>query len=211
MTKQHPHHHKVHHKPKSTKKILFISLAVVLIIISAICYFQYKGTIAASVGGENIYNKRVDALYNSLSNGSTLTKQAILLRLVDTKILVDYINKNGFGMSNEEFEKELKSRLNASGLMLEQLKKELTLAGATLSDVKDTFVIESFVDLQILPKITVNSTDIEKYREINPNLNMNDFDLKKTIYLEKQKQAIARIIASHKKEVGVYVSDKYEQ
>jgi hypothetical protein len=202
--KKHVKHKKIEENAiRISKKSFYIIAALIIIAIIYFIYSSSKGDVAATVNGEKIYSKRIDALYNSLPSGSNMTKSQVLQRLIDTKILVDYAKTKGFDISNDAFKKELDNRLVSSGISKNDFDKELSLLGATLEDVKDTFIIESFVNTAILPAINVTNEVILKYRNSAPEKNLTDEQIKNILIGAAQKQIIANILASHKNSMDI--------
>lgn len=146
-------HNKIKKKKRTSKKYKSNKKIVLGIIVTAIIlcclYFLFKSKVAAIVDGEKIYDDRIESIYNSLPKETKMTKQQILQQLIDTKVFVNYIEKRGFILSDDEFNKELNLRLKESGLTADDFKKQLATSGASLEDVKDTFIIEAFVKSQV--------------------------------------------------------------
>lgn len=186
---------------------LWASVAVIIIIVSYVVYSSLNKDVAATVNGEKITKKRVDALYNSLPKGTNLTKTELLNKLIDTKLLVDYIKKNGYDLSEDVYTTEINNLLKSNSITLDELKKNLDLRGATIQDVRDNILIQNFVLNTISTKISVAPKDIQDYKAtINPSL--SDADAQKAIYYDKQGQIVTQLINTERtiSQIKTYVS-----
>ncbi|MEK6887246.1 MAG: SurA N-terminal domain-containing protein [Nanoarchaeota archaeon] len=130
---------------KSVKKPIILSVLVILIIIAAVGYLFFKNDAAATVNGEKIYEKRIDAIYNSLPAGSKISKEQILQQTIDLKILANYVEEQGFGLSDATFESEFRKFLLENGESSEDFEKNLALWGATKDDFKESMEISIFI------------------------------------------------------------------
>jgi hypothetical protein len=209
MAKKHiMHHKKVHVTHKKPRKVNVALIVILFIIAIVAAYVMLQDKAVATVNGEKISAQRVDVLYSSLAPGSTLTKQEIVQRLIDAKLLVQYIEESGYGLSEEEFQRELASRLSQSGVSEEDLKKQLALRGATLDDVKETIVIELFVNKHVIPQISISTADIQAYR-ISTNSTLTDDEIRKVLFIDQQKQIVAQIIENYRKTSTITVDEAY--
>ena len=150
MNKKRPKHaaHRKLSKSKTTSKSsknTLIFLIVIIMIVAAAYYMLSKDNVAATVNGEKIYEKRVDAIYNSLPSGSKIPKAQLLQQIIDMKILADYIEKQGYGLSDAAFNSELNKLLSAQNEPMDQFKKNIALWGVTLEDYKESMEISIFI------------------------------------------------------------------
>ncbi len=197
-------------KPQaSTRNKILISAIVILLIIGIIAYVSTRAEAAASVNGEKILTKRVDALYDSLPKDSnSLTKAQILQRLIDTKVLVDYAEKKGYGLTEEEFKVQLQKLLTDNKLTEKELETELALRGATLDDVRDNIIVQNFVNGAVIPQTIITAADIAQYRSKNITP-MTDAEITKILSVEKQKLILNQIVESHKTDLKIIIYKNY--
>ncbi|MBS3115439.1 SurA N-terminal domain-containing protein [Candidatus Woesearchaeota archaeon] len=130
---------------KSNKnKFIFLTVAVLLVL--AVSYYAAsRDKVAATVYGEKIYEKRVDAIYNSLPSDSKISKALILQQIIDMKILVHYAEEQGFGLSDSAFESELKKLLASQNEPIDEFRKNIELWGITMDDYKESMEISIFI------------------------------------------------------------------
>jgi hypothetical protein len=196
-------------KKSSYRAILAVSILVVMVAAISVLQKQSKkeDILVATVAGDSIYASRVDAIFNSLPE-KTYSKVRIVAKLVDTKILVDYLEKNGYNLTEEEFNVMLDKKLQREGITLSELQKELKLRAATLEDVRDSFVIERFAD-DIEINSTVENTEVTLYRKLNKIQELTDEEIKKLILEGRQQQIFEDIISKHTKDIGYWVNETY--
>lgn len=187
--------HKVSRKKIPNRLLLQIILAAIAAVF--LIYIVPSDVTVATVDGEAITKKRVDALFNSLPEGSDLTRNDIIDRLIDTKILVLYIESQGLEMSDEEFQLILDARLTETGTNLEDLQRDLALRGATLEDVRESFMIEKFVEEVVKPQIVLTYDDINEYINANDVAGLTGEDVEIILVINKQKEILEDIITTH--------------
>ena len=204
MKKQHSNSSKKEGKSSfKLSKNTLISIVLLILVALAICYFTTKDKVAATVGDDVIYQKTIDAIYNSLPSNSGLTKDQILQRIIDTKVLLDYIETNGFAISDSEFQVELQKELTNSGLTKEQFEASLAASGATLDDFRDSQTIENYVRTQVDPIIVIHSDQIAKFKQENPTANLTDAEIKTALFKDARQQLIQAIIKLHKQSMKI--------
>lgn len=198
-----------HSKKNKLNKKIIISVLIFLILAGIIFYAISMKNVAAVVNGEKIYIKRVDALFNSLPKGTNLTKKQILNQIIDTKVLVNYAEKNTYGLTDEKFSELLNKKLNENKLTLDELKSQLSLMGASMQDVKDTFTIENFVNSAILPNIKLTNEDIKNFRS-TISTNLTDQQIAQKVFNTKKTQILQQIIEVNRKssEIVIYANLK---
>ena len=199
-------------KSKSSKKLsLKIILPVVIILLVAFMLYTkiVLADTAAVVNGEKISTKRVDAIYNSLPNDQKLDKSKILDQIITTKLLVGYIERNGYALSEEEFNILLGKQLKTRNTTLAELEADLSLRGATLDDVRDNFLIERFVKNSIAPNIQIKSSEVSQYKK-DENLTQTDKEVAKILFNIHQRDIINQIVINERKtsDVKIYVTYK---
>ena len=141
----HKHIAKFKQVKKSNKKTLILSIVVILLILAVSYCLIFKDKVVATVNGEKISEKRVDAIYNSLPSNSKIPKAQILQQIIDMKLLAHYAEKQGYGLSNATFESELKKLLSKENKPMDEFEKELDLWGIDNDDFKESMEISIFV------------------------------------------------------------------
>jgi hypothetical protein len=192
-------------RPNHTKTILVI--AFIVVVVAAYFFYSTRDVLAAEIDGQKIYAQRVDVIYDTLPKEAKLTKQQILQQLIDTKVLVDYIKKQGYDFTEEEFQNLLNLRLAEGGITMDRLNQELALRGATLEDVKDTMLIEYFVETILVKDIAVTDIDIANYR-VAANSTASSREIADILFAEYRRTAVAQIIKTHRQtiDINVYVN-----
>lgn len=215
MQKKHSAAKHTVHAVQSKKKsyVPYIIAALVILVIVAVAYnSKTKSDVVAAINGEKITAKRIDALYNSQPKGSALTKAQILNSIINTKVLVDYIQKKGFDMTDEQVQTALSVQLKAKNISMTSFMNDLTLRGATLEDVKDTFLIEKFMTQQVIPTIQITDADIAQVRRENnaTTAGVSDAQIRSFILADKQRQFVATIIQTHRPEMNITIYNSYQ-
>ncbi len=170
MTKKHIKyaiHRKTGKKPalKVSRNMIISSIILVLIILAVSYYFIFKEKAAATVNGEKIYERRVDAIYNSLPTGSKIPKSQILQQIIDMKLLAFYIERQGYGLSDATFESELKKLLSSQNEPIDEFKRNIALWGVTMDDYKESMEISIFVKGVLENKVEAAASIVEKERK----------------------------------------------
>ena len=164
------HHKNIKHiraiksKPNINRTKLVVSISVLILIAAAFGYLIFKDKAAATVNGEKIYEKTVDAVYNSLPSNSKISKTQLLQQIIDTKLLANYIEKQGFGLSDATFQSELKKLLSSENKSMNEFNKELSLWGITADNFKESMEISIFVKGVLENNADAAKTIIEKER-----------------------------------------------
>jgi foldase protein PrsA len=195
---------------KWNKKSIFIISIILLIVISICAYFYFKSEIVATVNGEKISEKRLDALYNSLPFGTNLTKKATLSQLIDTKVLIDYIQDEGYELSESDFQKQLNLTLKSTNLSMNELLKQLSMRGATIQDVKENMMIQLYVKNVLDKRINVTQSQLNLFKSENPNSNLTTLEIVRKIYTLTESKMLQAMIKLHKPSVNIVISDKYK-
>ena len=196
-------------KIKINKKVIISLITLVIVITASWYYFSAQNLVAATVNGEIISEKRVEALYNSLPKENRADKKAILTRLIETKLLAQYAKDKGYYLSDTDFQKELDKRLEASNSTISGLVKELDLRGATLEDVRESIMIELFVNNIIAQTIQITDTEISSYRASTKSTSTNS-TIKSLLLQQKTREVIAQIIQAEYKKATIVIEDKYK-
>ncbi len=189
-------------------KILAAAIIIIAVVASIFLIYS-KDVVVAKVNGEKLYAKRVDAVFNSLPSDSNVKKNTVMWRLVDELILRDYLKNNGYWIDDEEFSEIVSIRLAESGVTLSDLKRELKSRAASLEDIRTTFMIERFVNAEILPKITVTEEEIDLYIQLNGITGVPRETIAKVVYENHQKSMLDKIIKSHSEKLDIWVDDEY--
>ena len=196
-------------KLKINKKTTICLLIIAVVIAASWYYFSKKDFAAATVNGEVISEKRLDALYNSLPKESRADKKAILTRLVETKLLAQYIKSKGYYLDDTDFQAELNKRLEASNTTINNLVKELDLRGATLEDVRESIMIEMFVNTVIASTIQITDTEIFNYINLTKSTLTNSA-IKSLLLQQKTREVMAQIIQAEYKKATIIISNMYK-
>ncbi len=190
------------------KSLLYIVLLV--IVIGVIVYVSSQPKVAATVNGQKIYASHVDALYQGLPAGYSLTKTQILQQLIDNKIILTYAQTRGFVLSDSDFNAILNNELNTTNMTLQDLQQQLAKTGSTLDDVRDSIALDLFVKKYIDPSINITYAQIAKYRATT-NSTASDQNVALAILNLYRQQVLSQIISTYEPTMKVIVSKDYSQ
>lgn len=134
-----------HKKSKLNKKTVIFWVIIAILICTVSCYILFKEKVAATVNGEKILEKRVEAVYNSLPSYSKIPKSQILQQIIDMKILAHYAEKQGYGLSDASFEDKFRKMRFSENKTASQFETEFELWGINKDDFKESIELSIFV------------------------------------------------------------------
>ncbi len=165
-------------KPKEGKKPIRVGVYIaILILIAAIAagiYFTVIFTAqrpeaAAVVNGEAITVAELNAQYDRLPEQyrQFLTKDNILDRLIDEKLLLQEAVKQGFIVTDEEVQAAIEDSIEQNMLTEEDFQDLIEEQGLTIDDVKDSYkkqlLITKLLDKEVRKGAEIAEADIRGY------------------------------------------------
>jgi len=112
------------------------------------------------------------------------SQKAVLNKIIESKIILQYIKDNGMQSDKEELDSIIKRRMKAVGMNLKDLEKELASAGQTLDDLRNELEVEQgkarIFDKDIKRKITVSEQDYANFfqKEFKQDININEYKIR---------------------------------
>lgn len=178
-------------KPKKTSQpnnnwLWIILLIIGLAVIGTVIYLslndnaegkekqtEEEGIVAALVNNKPIYEKDIDALYDSLPPNVQLQvdKEEILDQLIDQELLLQEAEKNDIEATEEEVDAYTQELLNFYGMNEAQLDEALAVQGLTREDYEEEtakqIVVTKLINQSVLRNIVVTDEEIETHYETN--------------------------------------------
>jgi parvulin-like peptidyl-prolyl isomerase len=109
--------------------------------------------------------------------------KAVLDRIIESKIILQYIKDNGMQSDKEDLDSIIKRRMKAVGMNLQDLEKELKESGQTLDDLRDELEVEQgkarIFDRDIKRKISVSEQDYANFfqKEFKQDINISEYKI----------------------------------
>lgn len=218
-------------KKKSRKKkfeiknyiIPIASFLVILVIALVLKFAVFNDTIVASVNGKPIYLSDIEmrhALYQGI-----YSKEEFLNQTITETILLQEAQKQGFSVSDEEFNEMMNIFLVSSGTTKENLDKQLKVLGSSYEEFEESSRERVNINL-LLESVLVNITVTEKemkdyYTEVKDDLPENvtyeDVEdlINQSLVLNKRDEMFGDYIEELKKDYEIvvfweYVEEKQE-
>lgn len=122
------------------------------------------------------------------------SQKAVLDKIIESKIILQYIKDNGMQSDKEELDSIIKRRMKSVGMSYKDLEKELRDAGQTVDDLRNELEVEQgkakIFDRDIKRKITVSEQDYANFfqKEFKQDININEYKISH-ILLKDQKLA----------------------
>lgn len=117
------------------------------------------------------YKKEISQIKNPKEKQAKLARarQTVLQRLVNDKVYLEELDREGIRVSDGEVEERVVAVLTQEGKTLDQLEKELKKKGGTLEDYKDYIRKDlrqnKFLKKVIYPRIRVSDYELQEYYE----------------------------------------------
>jgi parvulin-like peptidyl-prolyl isomerase len=158
-------------KKGSFFKYFTIVLVIALLVVFGFSFFGdglfSREEVAAKVNGDKITIEDVDLLYATLSQQQEVTKSDVLQGLIQSKVIYQEAEKQGFSISKEDAMLDFDSRLLSAGLTKEQFFQGLSLQGITEEEFVEDYVVQltvqSFIDENVLNSVEISQKEIEDY------------------------------------------------
>jgi len=164
----------------TVKKTTFIGFVLLFIIIGTLIFFTFnngnlinfnkkQSDVAAIVNGEVITLTDLNKVYESMPQQyeGTITKELLLTQLVESKVIYQEAKKQNLLATEDEVQLKYGIFKLSSGLTDEQFSKALETQGITEDELKEQLskelTIQNFIDKNLLDKIEVSDSEIEKY------------------------------------------------
>lgn len=113
---------------------------------------------------------RMEELKKSLPKTNELggsPRQRAIESLINDKVLIGELDKEGITIADDEVEQSIKSRLQAFAMPMTELRKKIEEQGqnyeAVFEEAKYFLMKDKLIQKKILPKIRISEIDIQKY------------------------------------------------
>ena len=119
------------------------------------------------------------------------SQKAVLDKIVESKIILQYIKDNNMQSDKEELDSMIKRRMKAVGMSPKDLEKELKDSGQTLDDLRNELEVEQgkarIFERDIKRKIAVSEQDYANFfqKEFKQDININEYKISHILVKEQ--------------------------
>lgn len=153
---------------------IYITVLLIVTVIASIFYIKVffkaeKPAAAATVNGEAITLEELNKQYGRLPEQYRLfiTKESILDRMIDEKILLQEAKKQGIAVTDSDVEKAIDDSIEQNSLTKEGFEELVKEQGLTIEDVRESYkkqlLVNGLLDKEVRGKIAIPQDDVRAY------------------------------------------------
>ncbi|MBN2368354.1 peptidylprolyl isomerase [Candidatus Woesearchaeota archaeon] len=132
-------------------------------------FFPQSATPAAIVNGEEISVQELEDRYTLIPEEyrQFISKEDVLLQMIDEKILLQESEKEGISVSQEEIDQQIDELLDQSGTTREEFEASMLTNGLEWEEIYDFYMKElmlnKLINMTVINRINITEKDLNQY------------------------------------------------